>query len=68
VVRLDEIEVTFKVDRAGSTAASVDDDEKNKSRNALRLPLPHPRPRERKEIVVPGNSGTYPRQWDCAGR
>jgi site-specific DNA recombinase len=66
VIRLDEIEVTFKVVGAGSTAASIDDDEKCESRNTLRLPLPPPRPRERKEIFVPGKSETQPRRIDRA--
>jgi site-specific DNA recombinase len=66
VIRDDEIEVTFKVKGAGSTAASIDDDEKSESRNPLRLPLPSPHPRERKGILVPGNSGTKPRRIDRA--
>jgi hypothetical protein len=66
VIRHDEIEVTFKINGAGSNAAIIDDDEKSESRNTLTIPLPPPRTRERKEIFVPGNSGTQPRRIDRA--
>lgn len=66
VISLDEIEVTFKVNGAGSTPASIDDHEKSETRDTLRLPLPPPRPRERKEIVVFGDFGKTPRRMDRA--